>query len=184
MTKEVLDRVNGWDPWMARGEDWDLRIRLWRAGIQSWVCSELGCEFIEFDEPTNVITKIFDRPSSVDYLRKYGFWYARFHPVHVLGDVASLVSLLVLIVAPILAVVGSFAALGLLIVPVLGTVTYLYVKTFRGRRCLRDFEFIHLFVLPRFFVLGITAAEQLLDEGDYDWNYGGFDDQNQHNEGG
>jgi hypothetical protein len=148
------------------------------------VKSDLGCEFIELDDLTSVITKILDRPSSVDYLRKYGLWYARFHPIHILGDAASLVSLLVLFVAPLLAVVGSLAALGLLIVPVLGPVTYLCVKTFPGRRRLRDFEFIHLFVLPRFFVLGITAAEQLLDEGDYDWNYGGFDDQNQHNEGG
>lgn len=167
---------------MARGEDWDLRIRLWRAGVQSWVNSELGYEFIEFDEPTNVITKILDRPSSVDYLRKYDSWYARFHPVHVLGDVASLVSFLVLVVAPILAVVGPFAALGLLIGPVLDAVTYLYVKTFRGRRRLRDFEFIDLFVFPRLSVLGITAAQQLLDGGDYDWNYGGFDGQKQYNE--
>lgn len=179
ITKEALDRVSGWDPWMARGEDWDLRIRLWRAGVQSWVKSDLGCEFIELDDPTDVITKILDRPSSVDYLRKYGLWYARFHPVHVLGDAASLVSLLVLVVAPLLAAVGSIAALGLLVVPVLGAATYLYVKTFRGRRRLRDFEFIHLFVLPRFFVLGITAAQQLLGGRDYDWNYGGFDSQNQ-----
>jgi cellulose synthase/poly-beta-1,6-N-acetylglucosamine synthase-like glycosyltransferase len=176
ITKAALDRVDGWDPWMARGEDWDLRIRLWRAGVRSWVKSDLACEFIEVDDPTDVITKIFERPSSVDYLRKYGVWYARFHPVHVLGDVASLGSLVLLVVAPLLAVVGPPTALGLLVVPALGAATYLYMKSFRNRRRLRDFEVVHLFVLPRFFVLGVTALRQLLRGGDHDWNYGGFED--------
>ena len=175
ITKEALDRVNGWDPWMARGEDWDLRIRLWRAEVQSWVKSDLACEFIEVDDPNEVITKILDRPSSVDYLRKYGLWYAWFHPIHVLGDVASIGSLFLLLVAPLLAAVGVTAALGLLVIPVLGAATYLYLKSFRNRRRLRDFETVHLFVLPRFFVLGVTALQQLLGGGDYDWNYGGFD---------
>lgn len=175
ITKEALDRVNGWDPWMARGEDWDLRIRLWCSGVQSWVKSDLGCEFIEPDDPTDVITKVLDRPSSVDYLRKYGLWYARFHPIHVAGDAASFASLLTAFVAPLLAAFGRRTALGLLVVPLFGALTYLYVKTFRGRRRLRDFEPIHLFVLPRFFILGITAAQQLLTGEDYDWNYEGFD---------
>ena len=175
ITKEALDRVDGWDPWMARGEDWDLRIRLWRAGVQSWVKSDLACEFIEVDDPSDVVTKILERPSSVDYLRKYGLWYARFHPVHVLGDAASLGSLFLLVVAPLLAAVGPTAALGLLVVPLLGAVTYLYMKSFRNRRRLRDFEAVHMFVLPRFFVLGVTALRQLLRGGGYDWNYGGFD---------
>ena len=173
--RDALDSVGGWDPWMARGEDWDLRIRLWRTGVQSWVKSDLGCEFIEMDEPADAITKILDRPSSVDFLRKYGLWYARFHPIHVLGDAASMVSLFLLIAVPILAVSVSLAALGLLVVPMLGSVTYLYVKTFRNRRRLRDFEPIHLFILPRFFILGLTAARQLLAGGNYDWNYGGFE---------
>jgi hypothetical protein len=173
--RDALESVNGWDPWMARGEDWDLRIRLWRAGVESWVKSDLGCEFIEMDEPMDAITKVFGRPSSVDFLRKYGLWYAKFHPIQVLGDVASLGSLLLLVAVPLLAVSVSPVALGLLAVPVLGSVAYLYVKTFRNRRRLRDVEPIHLFVLLRFFVLGITAAQQLLAGRDCEWNYGGFD---------
>lgn len=173
--KSALDTVDGWDPWMGRGEDWDLRIRLWTAGSQAYVKSSLGCEFIESDSPTAVVTKIFARPSSVDFLRKYGRWYLQFHPIHVLGDLSSLVSLVALFVAPLMAFIWPIGALATLAVPLLGSVTYLYVKTFRGRRGLTDLRPIHLVVMARFFVLGITALRQLVTSSDTAWNYGGFD---------
>lgn len=173
--KSALDRVGGWDPWMARGEDWDLRIRLWTSGARSFIKSDLGCEFVERDDPESAFRKILSRPSSADFLRKYGSWYLRFHPIHPLGDIASLVSVLVIPLTVLLAVVWSPLALGLLLGPLAGSLTYLYLKAFRGEKGLTDLRPFHVVIAVRFFLLGYTFTRQLVRSSDHDWNYSGFD---------
>lgn len=172
--RSALDRVDGWDPSMARGEDWDLRIRLWRSGSRSYVKGSLACEFIEKDTAKTTLTKIFERPSSINYLRKYGFWYVTFHPIHVLGDVASIVSLLALLVAAILSFVWLPGALLALTIPLAGAPAYLYFKAFRERGNLSDLRLQHVAVMMRFFVLGISALRELVYRRGEEWNYGGF----------
>lgn len=172
--RAALKRVGGWDPSMARGEDWDLRIRLWRSGSRSFVKGSLSCEFIEKDTAKTTLTKIFERPSSVNYFRKYGTWYVKFHPIHVLGDIASTVSLLALILAATLLFVWVPGALAVLTIPAIGAPTYLYLKSFRERGSLSDLRLIHLVVMMRFFILGISALREIVYRRSEEWNYSGF----------
>ena len=116
--KSALDRVDGWDQWMGRGEDWNLLIRIWTSGAQSYIRSDLACKFVAEDDTTTAYTKILGRPSSVDFLRKYGRWYVSFHPLHVGGDVASAVSLGLLSISVALDVFWSPLAFILLLIPV------------------------------------------------------------------
>jgi glycosyltransferase involved in cell wall biosynthesis len=174
--KSALDRVEGWDPWMSRGEDWDLRIRLWTSGAQSYIRGDIGCEFIKRDDPKLAFGKILSRPSSVDFLRKYGLWYLRFHPIQPLGDIASLCSLIAIPVALLLGTVWSPLALLLLLGPLLGSLTYLHVKGTQSRdpKSLTDLRLVHAVFAARFFLLGYTMVRQIVRSHDYDWNYGGF----------
>jgi glycosyltransferase involved in cell wall biosynthesis len=172
--RSALDRVGGWDPSMARGEDWDLRIRLWRSGSQSYVKGTLSCEFIEKDTTRTKVTKIFKRPSSVNYIRKYGKWYAQFHPIHILGDVASIISIFMLLATGALIFVYVPGALVALTIPVIGAPTYLYFKTFRKRASISDFRLIHIVLMMRFFILGISALRELVYRPNETWNYGGL----------
>ena len=174
--KSALDRVNGWDPWMARGEDWDIRIRLWTSGAQSYIKGDLSCEFIERDDPKSTFRKILNRPSSVEFLRKYGIWYIRLHPIHPLGDIISLCSLVVIPFSLLLGAVWSPLALLLLLGPFLGSLAYLYMKatTFGSPRSLTDLRPFHAIIAVRFFILGYTMARQIIKYSDHDWNYSGF----------
>jgi len=173
--RSALVRVDGWDPWMGRGEDWDLRIRLWTSGSKSYIKSELGCKFIEPDDYHTAFGKIFGRPSSANFLRKYGWWYFQFHPIHVLGDVSSLLSMVVAILAVFLAALWTPVALILLAIPLFGATTYLYLKSFGGDEGLRDLRLIHGVIALRYFVLGYTFLSQVVHCEDNEWNYGGFD---------
>jgi glycosyltransferase involved in cell wall biosynthesis len=172
--KGALDMVNGWDRQMARGEDWDLRIRLWMANAQAYAKSSLSCEFIQSDSRTSVLTKIFTRPSSISYLRKYGWWYLQFHPIHVFGDLSSLVSTIALFITIPLGFVSPVGALFTLSIPILGSVGYLYMKVFRNRRDVTEFRLGQLVIMLRFFILGITALRQLFISGNTNWKYDGF----------
>jgi glycosyltransferase involved in cell wall biosynthesis len=171
--KSALDRVEGWDPWMARGEDWDLRIRLWTSGAQAYIKSDLGCEFIEHDDSRSAFGKILSRPSSADFLRKYGLWYAQFHPIHSLGDIASLGSCFLVLFAA-LGITQSLLALSLLIGPLAGSLIYLWLKAFRSGDDVSDLKPLHAVIAVRFFLLGYTFARKLIFSTNHDWNYGGF----------
>ncbi|GGN23748.1 hypothetical protein GCM10009021_26690 [Halarchaeum nitratireducens] len=171
--REALDRVEGWDPWLPRGEDWDMQIRLWLSGAKAYAKSSLhGDEIAETEEST--LNKALGRPSSVAFLRKYGWWYARFHPEHPTGDAASVFSVLALLATPLLLLsVPVLGVLSLLTVVAL-TVVFIYMKAIRYRSTFelraRDFR-----LAPRFFVLGYTALREFRS-GDFSWNYGGMND--------
>jgi len=91
----VLERIDGWDQNFLRGEDWDMRIRLAGAGIQVYAKTDLGYEWqLGTDDPYVTLSKAKRKPTSVTFLSKYGLWYARFHPSHVVSDALSIVSVL------------------------------------------------------------------------------------------
>jgi len=173
--KSALDRVEGWEPWLARGEDWDLRIRLWTSGAKSYIKSDLGCDVIERDDLKSTFWKHLRRPSSAQFLRKYGIWYLRFHPIQPLGDIASLCSLIAIPVALLLGAFWSPLALLLLLGPLLGSLTYLYMRYENHPSGLTDLRLVHFVFAARFFVLGYTMVRAIVQSGDHEWNYGGFD---------
>lgn len=176
--KSALDRVDGWDQWMRRGEDWDLLIRLWTSGAQSYIRSDLACEFIEEDDTVTAFTKILGRPSSINYLRKYGRWYISFHPLHVGGDIASAVSLGLLPISILFGVFWSPVAFALLLVPVFCAGFYTYQKVFCGDTDLTDIRPQHSVLFIRFFLLGYTAIKTLIISRDHNWNMTGFNPEN------
>ncbi|MFB6078507.1 MAG: glycosyltransferase family 2 protein [Halarchaeum sp.] len=175
VTREAIDRIRGWDPWLPRGEDWDASIRLWRSGARAYARNDLSGETIDDTEDQTAVDKALQRPSSVAFLRKYGLWYARFHPVHPLGDSLSLVSILGLVATPLVAVVAPTVSLTMLIGVVLVVLCFLYFDLVahydRWWIHPRDFRDV-----PRFFVFGYTALREFV-AGDRPWNYGGLDEE-------
>lgn len=89
----VLERVNGWDRNFLRGEDWDMRIRLAGVRTRVYAKTEVGYRK-DWSDPYISLSKAQRKPTSVTFLSKYGLWYARFHPSHVVSDGLSLVSIL------------------------------------------------------------------------------------------
>jgi glycosyltransferase involved in cell wall biosynthesis len=96
---EALRRVNGWDPNLSRGEDWDLNIRLWRAGIRSVGVKGIDHRWIKA-ETMNTLEKSIRQPTSLTFMAKYGLWYLKFDPVHVFGDLSCVLLLLLLASLP------------------------------------------------------------------------------------
>ncbi len=174
LTSDALDRVQGWDPWLPRGEDWDMQIRLWKSGATAHARGDLYGESMGADSHLDNLKASMGRPSSVAFLRKYGSWYARFHPLHPLGDALSVVALACLVFAlPLLLVAPP---VGLLALVTLVTLTVAYV--FVGHRHNRDGIVTRKdpMYAARFFVLGVTAFRELVLAEDYPWNYGGVGD--------
>lgn len=172
VTRAALDRVDGWDPWFPRGEDWDMQIRLWRSGATAYARSDLHGEAIVESEG-NALGKAMSRPSSVAFLRKYGPWYARFHPEHPAGDAASVCSLVALLAAPLLLAVSPLAAaLALALVGALAF-AFVYMKNVRHRAGF-DVRPGDAADVARFFLHGYTALRELR-AGDFPWNHGGLD---------
>lgn len=178
LKREALDRVEGWDPWFPRGEDWDMRIRLWSAGVKSYAKHDIDAWRYERDIPRDTLAwfrkKVTGSPSSVTFLRKYGYWYLKFHPVHVVGDFLSLVSLVFLALVPLGLLVYPPSLLLFLGLPLILSLTYLYYKGPRKRDGFglkrKDFT-----AVPVFFALGLSALYNLRRVGeDVDWNYSGF----------
>lgn len=169
ITSEGLDMVDGWDPWLHRGEDWDMGIRLWCAGARSYAKSELdGSRMIE---ETMTFGKWLARPSSVAFLRKYGLWYARYHPTHVLGDISSIVGSIALFVGVTLSFVSPVLGLLSLAVAVGLAFLYLYVKKVPHRDGWLRWSDADEVI--RFFLLGYTAIREF-KAGDFPWNDTGF----------
>ncbi|QLC34410.1 glycosyltransferase family 2 protein [Halarchaeum sp. CBA1220] len=171
--REVLDLLGGWDRWMNRGEDWDFRIRLWRAGVRSYSTAALAADLVVDESPYVEISKMSARPGCVAFLRKYGRWYASFYPIHVLGDVASAVSIAATALAVLLAPLTLGGSLALGAVPLTAFAVYVYFDYGRAHG-VPDARELAL-RLPRFYLLGYTALRELLYAEDYDWNYGGVE---------
>lgn len=169
--REALDAVNGWDQNFTRGEDWDLAIRLWRNGATAYVREDLERHPIGGEGVGSRLRTRLARPSSVRFLRKYGLWYAKFHPAHVLGDIGSVVSLAVgLVSLPLLAVVGV-SALFLLLIPILGMLGYIAAQAHARTSGGLSLQFAARSA-PEFFLLGYTAVRELRSGPRGGWNYG------------
>lgn len=174
ITREALHRVGGWDPWFARGEDWDMHLRLAAAGVDSYTMSAVGASHRQSETPLEKLSKKLGRPSSVTFLRKYGLWYLRRHPMHVVGDAVGVVSLLLVAVLPLVALWRRYVAVALSIVPLLGTVGYFHHRT----NVAGDVTY-RLSDLP--FVLGIyvlgysTLRELVSGPRGVEWNHGGLE---------
>ena len=169
ITRGALDRVNGWDPWFQRGEDWEMGIRLWRSGARMYAMHELDGEPMTPDSLSEDVRKAANRPSSVAFLRKYGLWYLTFHPTHVLGDVASVA----LVLAPVLAAVSPALTLGSVLVSVLLTTAFLYFY-FVPHRNGSLLRLSDVRKIPHCYLFGYTAFRELR-AGDFPWNCGGLD---------
>lgn len=182
LTKEALDKVKGWDPWFPRGEDWDMRIRLWSAGIDSYSKSEINTQKIGAESKGSFVelVKIWTRkkiaaPSSAFFLKKYGVWYLKFHPKHVFGDFLSISSLAFLLVAP----VGLYYSLPLtsllLTLPLLSSLIYAYYKG-PGQRDKPNIQKKDIAATLIFFILSLSFIRSLISlmHNEYNWNYGGF----------
>lgn len=172
--KRALDTVDGWDEQFDRGEDWDMAIRLWRSGAKAYVQNDLGRTSLRDEGMWSRVRTRLGRPSSVRFLRKYGLWYMKFHPVHVLGDAASVVSILAAALALTLVGVVGPPATALLLVPLFGTAAYAGFQTrnrtsgglqlsYAARRA------------PEFFLLGYTALREIVYGPRTRWNYGGVE---------
>lgn len=181
--RDALAKVDGWDIWMGRGEDWDIRIRFAASGAKSHALRELQAERVVDEDPFEWVTKMLGRPSSIAFLRKYGIWYFLFHPVHVVGDAISTLS----IVSCILGVLSmplpvpsfvffSFSGLGVLF--------YMYFHSLRPRG-LRDFKRhpSRAVLYPiRLFVIGYTTIRELRKSDRGDWKYTGAEDLSAYHE--
>ena len=97
----VLEGVNGWDGNFLRGEDWDIRIRLTAADIRSFGTEKLDYSQIS-DDPPITLRKALRKPTSAMFLAKYGLWYAKYHPSHVIADALSVLSVLGIALIPLL----------------------------------------------------------------------------------
>lgn len=177
--KSALEVTDGWDPWFHRGEDWDLRIRLWTAGVKSWAKNDIASNRFEQNVTSEIgswfRTKVLFDPSSVQFLRKYGLWYIRFHPLHVIGDFASIVGIISLLLAPIGMLVNTLLTVIQILIPLLLSIGFMYYKgpRKRGKFIPAANEVGSLLV---FYALGLSAIKNLMRIGKHeDWNYKGFD---------
>lgn len=173
LTASTLEAVNGWDPWMPRGEDWDMHIRLWRADIQSYVRGDLSTEKLGQQGWRSIFRKNLRRPSAIQFFRKYGIWYFKFHPLHPLGEVASLASAIGLFLGISLAILGSPLTLLLLVVPIFGSGGFLYFRLLRNRNGFYLNKDDAVWILT-FLTLWVSAFRELHYGKNHRWNYGGI----------
>jgi len=172
LTAGALNAVDGWDPWMPRGEDWDIHIRLARAGARSYVKSSLPVEQINQESGLSVVRKNLRRPSAVQFLRKYGIWYAQFHPLHPLGEIASFLSAACIVASVILAVTANPLSLVALSISAASTFIYLHHRILRHRDGIY-FQRDDLVWVTTFLLMWVSTARELRRRSGVEWNYGG-----------
>jgi len=132
---DAIETVGGWDPDFGRGEDWDFGIRMYRAGLRVYSSSRWCTQYVATDPAGLDRRRIARNPTSVPYLRKYGPWYAAFHPTQLLKDAGSVCFYLLLAVAALTAVISppyAVAAAGFTAIFALGYIAgfFLYTDAF------------------------------------------------------
>ncbi|WP_435096249.1 glycosyltransferase family 2 protein [Halarchaeum sp. P4] len=174
----VLERIDGWDPNFLRGEDWDMRIRLAGAGTRVYAKTELGYEWQQgTDDPYVTLSKAKRKPTSVTFLSKYGPWYARFHPSHVISDGLSLASVLGAVgTVGFLSVSPTLAALSAIVFSLSVVVYWVAHLALRGGVD----EDVIVGPTRKQLLNGIAVlyAYNRVVRGDVDWNTSGFDPEN------
>jgi len=85
MKRAVFSKVT-YDERFRRGEEWDLIVSAHRAGIRSHYCE--GLIVFHVGRPTRkfLVDSIY-AGNYVLFLRKYGLWYIKFNPKHLLAFV-------------------------------------------------------------------------------------------------
>lgn len=169
----ALEAIDGWDSNFLRGEDWDMRIRLAGAGTRSYARTALGYTW-QTTDPYITLSKAKRRPTAATFLAKYGTWYLRFHPSHVISDglsvaavVLAALAVLSVPVSPLLAVLAGVCLLG-----VVGAFTLahnLLRGGVDGKRVVGP--------VRKQFLNGIAVlyAIRRLQRRDHDWNMAGFE---------
>lgn len=172
----ALERIDGWDRNFLRGEDWDMRIRLAGAGTRVYAKTELGYRK-DWSDPYITLSKARRKPTSVTFLSKYGSWYARFHPSHVISDGLSLISILSAVgTIGFLPISPTLAALSAILFTI-SVFTY-----WVGHLALRGGVDQDIIVGPirKQLLNGVAVlyAYNRVVRGDVEWNLSGFDPDN------
>lgn len=169
----VLERVDGWDENFLRGEDWDMRIRLSGAGVRVYARTAIGYTWQQ-DDPYVTLSKAKRKPTSITFLSKFGTYYLRYHPSHVVADLLSLGALATGILAPLTVLLSPPLAGLLLALCLFAMIAYtLAHNVLRGA-----VDESPLLGPPRKQLLnGIATlyAAKRIATTDPDWNMAGFD---------
>lgn len=170
---DVLERIDGWDTNFLRGEDWDMRIRLAGAGVRVYACTDLGYTWLQ-EDPYITLSKATRRPTSVTFLAKYGAWYLRFHPSHVVADGLGLAGVLALAVAVLAAPVSPPVAV--LAATAFGaSVVAYYAGHYLARGSVQGEWVVGPLKKQLLTGIGVLAAVRRVVLGDVEWNRTGFD---------
>lgn len=171
----VLEAIDGWDRNFLRGEDWDMHIRLAGNGTRTYARTAIGYEWQKQD-PYITLSKAKRRPTSVSFLSKFGAWYIRFHPSHVVSDALSVSAVvtgaLTVLTLPLAITSAVFGAMFLASV----------VAFVLGHNLLRGGvdESRIVGTVRKQFLNGISvlyALRRIVGQ-DVDWNRAGFDPEN------
>jgi len=90
--KDLLESVQGWDENFLRGEDWDFHIRMGCDEATTVVSPNVTHSWRgnrSDVDPAVTLSKFTRRPTSITFIAKYGLWYLKFHPGHVIHDVLA-----------------------------------------------------------------------------------------------
>ena len=174
----ALDCVDGWDRWFHRGEDWDMRIRLWCAGVTAFATPAVRGRGIGTAGTTFWFrTKVRHGPSSLRFIRKYGRWYVRFNPKQLLGDLLGVANIGALALLPLLAWVHMVLLLSVGVVLHVSPVVFAYMRqvwpSARWWMTVRDLR-----AAPILYANGLAFLRELTHiRTEREWNLGGFDRQ-------
>jgi glycosyltransferase involved in cell wall biosynthesis len=178
ITVDALRRVNGWDSSFLRGEDWDLNIRLWKAGVRCVAIRGIEHRWIR-NESMDVLKKAKRKPTSLTFLAKYGLWYLRFRPVHVLGDLCSALLVALFMLLPgtisIYLVFHNLLPLGMnLIMALFGVTSYVGTYVIFYKREMSMSSLVKIMKHAILNGLAFFSALYRLVSRDYKWNMMGF----------
>lgn len=169
----TLEAIDGWDPNFLRGEDWDMRIRLAGAGTRSYARTALGYTW-QTDDPYITLSKAKRRPTAATFLAKFGTWYLRFHPSHVISDGLSVTAVVLAVLTPVALVVspllGVLLGIGLVgVVAAFAAAHNLLRGGVDGKRLVGPVRKQFLNGIAVLYALGRLAGR------DHDWNMAGFE---------
>jgi hypothetical protein len=122
-------------------------------------------------------TKVRHVPSSLRFIRKYGWWNVRFNLKHLLGDLLGRANVGALAVLPLLAAVHTKLLLSVGVVLFLSPVVFAYMRqvwpSARWWMTASDLR-----AAPILYANGLAFLRELTDiRTGRDWNLAGFDRQ-------
>lgn len=169
---EKLKQVGGWDENFLRGEDWDFRIRLDNVDATSYALfNDLAIYSPRINkEPYVNLGKARNKPTSLTFLAKYGRYYLKYSPKHILGDISSLATITTTALAVLFLALNPTISLILAAIATANILIYFY--NFRKLRSNFDLEKAtrsHIFNGIALFY----AAKRILTR-DREWNKKGF----------